>query len=722
MKMKRLLRLHYARHLACALALGSGACDSETRTTGPTSRQLDGGADGEATDSYSGFAEGIECSSPTLHVSRAQAWPGGGVQLALTLRDSAGLPLTASAEAASALTIYDSAEAALEPQVRALPTGPGITALVIVPQTDAAAFDEVKLAASTLAGALPPAERIVVWLATAGIQLLAETTADRQHVLDRIAQLEAAEPSPLSDAQLAPLLAKVSQLDKRFGAPQRNLVLIGTQEGSEPSVMAARARQPITLLGLHRASTAGLDAAANVSTWGADVEPADAANLLAAHISQLRQSSLLVGLCHVDSDNLEVQLYRDGDSEGCQVQVPQLPDTAPADCSITAIAADEYPLGHTVELQFTPEERQLHDANNRSKSETDFALHVALGDGPALAASAHFRGQTSLDCARKNYSINLAGKRPHRLFPQAGDDEFHLISMCKETHYFKQVLANHILADLGVFPLEERYVELRIDGESRGPYLLLRKPIELMRAASVALETVIRRRFDPDTQPDVRVPTEPEAQAAARSAYDALSEPADPTSSESLYGRLKRQMDIDGYLRWLAFNTYFHNGDYVDEVFFYASRELSTDQPQLYFRTIAWDEDDLFKNCHHSGSNAHVDPAGLLYCAEGWLDRNVIADAELYAHFVDALATLLEVWPVERVGSELARVREELFEILDDDSVCAAATELRAVAPDAASCQVAQSTITSATEAFLQQLQAEAARLHSKIDAYRGLL
>ena len=43
--------------------------------------------------------------------------------------------------------------------------------------------------------------------------------------------------------------------------------------------------------------------------------------------------------------------------------------------------------------------------------------------------------------------------------------------------------------------------------------------------------------------------------------------------------------------------------------------------PGPSFGLHAWDPDDAFQSCHHNGENAVDDPHGLLYCAEGDLDK-----------------------------------------------------------------------------------------------------
>ena len=75
----------------------------------------------------------------------------------------------------------------------------------------------------------------------------------------------------------------------------------------------------------------------------------------------------------------------------------------------------------------------------------------------------------------------------------------------------------------------------------------------------------------------------------------------------------------------MAFHTYLHSGDYVDEVFFYASGEGPGEDPPWYFRPLAWDLDDLMSECHLDGRLARTDSYGILYCLQGDIDSRLHA-------------------------------------------------------------------------------------------------
>ena len=163
------------------------------------------------------------------------------------------------------------------------------------------------------------------------------------------------------------------------------------------------------------------------------------------------------------------------------------------------------------------------------------------------------------------------------------------------------------------------------------------------------------------------------------------------------YEALDERLDLEQYFRWTALMTLVGSGDHVDETWFYASNEnaatsffdaaaaaasrsvAETDRSRanatrfgesafdvsdssgaddggsdarfartFRYRVHAWDPDDAFQPCHHSGANALRDPHGLLVCAEGDLDKVFARDPRTYAAYVDALEwTLRQVLTLE---------------------------------------------------------------------------
>jgi hypothetical protein len=363
----------------------------------------------------------------------------------------------------------------------------------------------------------------------------------------------------------------------------------------------------------------------------------------------------------------------------------------------------------------------IYKQYNSEKSENPFNLKLRIGSSTLIDATGHFRGQTSLDCMRKSFSIDLKGTQSRRLASGAAADEFYLLSLCNDNGYFRQVLANRIMTRLGLFPLRFRFVTVRLNADHLGVYLLVEKPVHTLRRMQTELSTIIRRRFDPEDKPEeVKYPDDVVLAEAALAEYKALTASIELLDPSMLLEALTKKMDFDLYLRWHSFQTFMRNGDYVDEMFFYASYERSGDADMLYFYPLAWDMDDLDSDCHLQSRFAQVDPNGILYCSEGHIDQALLLSAEAYTLFIDHLQQWLDdLLPAEALSNELAAVRSDLFAHLDDHAVCTAMVEISNPDSGIASCEELRAEIDRRIELFIEHIESRRITLQGAIDIWR---
>jgi hypothetical protein len=204
-------------------------------------------------------------------------------------------------------------------------------------------------------------------------------------------------------------------------------------------------------------------------------------------------------------------------------------------------------------------------------------MNVSLGAGAPISAAGHFRGVSSFrDCTRrKSLTIKLAGSKARRVQPGSATSHLYLISMCVDHGYIKTHLANTLARFTGVYRLPQRYVRVVLAHsnatlESLGVYLLIEDPDITFVKGAAALASVVRRRVDPERAtapekgtPSVKLPSDsndapathtPEA-AAALKRYDLLVETGMgcDTADTACYDQLTKLMDIDMFIRWMAF-------------------------------------------------------------------------------------------------------------------------------------------------------------------------
>ena len=391
-------------------------------------------------------------------------------------------------------------------------------------------------------------------------------------------------------------------------------------------------------------------------------------------------------------------------------------------CDAPTIATGEHHFPETVELLFSQEEREVYDGKVKVKNQEDFELQIRLGSAPPVAAAAHLRGQTSLDCARKSYNVNLKGDHGRHILPGSATDEFYLLSMCKDDRYFQQYVANILAGSLGLFPLKFGFVELFIEGETEGVYLLLEKTKEALLEDNSRVHAVIRRRFDPGGKPaEVKYPSEGTIGGPAGSAYLALPEAASDLAGEALLTKMNRRMDFDQFLRILAFQTLMGNGDYVDEMIFYSTEAVRDGEKREWYQTMAWDMDDLFSACHHGGKHAMDDPFDILFCAEGNIEKAVMTDPVVYARFIELLeAMMTEQVTLAELDAALEQTAAELLPLFDDPEVCQSMVVLVQKNPDAVEPDAAKTDIQEHMDKLRCQYIARRDKLTTRIEAYHA--
>jgi hypothetical protein len=368
-----------------------------------------------------------------------------------------------------------------------------------------------------------------------------------------------------------------------------------------------------------------------------------------------------------------------------------------------------------MEFVFNAEQAATYNQVVQTGTTEDFELYIRVGDAGLTPANAHLRGQSSLWCDRLSYTIELEGAGRH-LFPDSRTDEFYLISMCNDDRYIQTYTANQILTQLGLFDLRHRYVELKVSGGTHGVYLLMEKMREELVRDHSRVQTVMRRRYT-GSGPSFATTFMETKYGDPTLGLDALYK-----SVSTDLAAMPQHMDVDQYLRFLALMTAYQNGDHVDEIFVTGVEQTPPGgPPSTWFSITAWDNDDLFSDCHNSGSFAYADPNELVYCAEADTDYMLMADPEMYARYVDILEDLLlnRVTPAD-FEAAVQNTSDALMPLLAKPGISAAMVEMLEDNPAAADPDVAQADVQAHLDELVANYTARHALLLERIDTYRN--
>jgi hypothetical protein len=686
-----------------------------------------------------------DCSDVTgVTITRVAEHLAGGWEITARLAFRDGIPPTGR-ELRGCASLADPQGRPVPAAVAARSLTSSATLLLVDPGRDAEEGRRSRAAVHALVARRPRTERIAVFRWAGEVAQAVAFSTDRGLLARRIeATLSpAATRAPIEQAlrAVSPTLEQIDGIGadtlraivvvapRRLDVPQAALAAAGPHlvlwlapDADAPGAIAGPAGLEFSLDA--QAAGAPPDAGADVDagptldagpTQDAGAIPAEPIATLSARLDQYAsRAHLAFGTCGTGAA-VDAAMRVVGTTSAAPLPLPaSLYENLSGTCNPTAIAAGERPLPRRIDLSFTPEQRLAYDLALFTGQRTDWNVSVRLSPAHLpTPATAHLRGNGSFRCARRNYTFTLEGKAPRFLLPGSAMRSFHLVSMCLDRFYLRNFTATQLLAELGLFPSRFDLVELVLDGQSQGAYLLTEKVDAALVQRTSEASAVLRRNGN---GPGV---TLPEVKFAARTPdlaiaeYQGILAGTETLSGRALGDAVASRLDLDQFLTWLALMHLLGSGDYYDEIFFHATRTLSpTGAPDVFFNVSAWDNDDLFKPCHFNGRAALYDPNGILFCVEAELERRLLGDPVLYARFVDVLAATMERVSKPRVAAALTATTDRLLALWRDPATLFAMSELNAIDP----------TLRRNPDAVRAALLDEAAQLASRFEQQRAFL
>ena len=281
-------------------------------------------------------------------------------------------------------------------------------------------------------------------------------------------------------------------------------------------------------------------------------------------------------------------------------------------------------------------------------------------NGVALKAkSCKTRGKTTLYFKRKSFSISL---KDSVVLGESEIKKLALNNLAMDHNYYRNRLSFLCLERIGIFHLQNKFAELRINGNSAGLYLAIQKPEDYIRSQESTL--LVRREYEgrytiEDSQGDnVKNPMK---------RLRKIPQLTKKFEGQQLYDSLDAVVHLDHYFKWLAFNYMIKNGDYTDELFLYLTAD------EHLFDIIPWDYDDIFKSQPHDGFEARNKVLGrkLLFSGEAYVDIVIGNDKVLYLQFLRTFKQVLEILNPDVLKDTFEKVYLELYPYFADQEVIA---------------------------------------------------
>lgn len=671
-----------------------------------------------------------ECPQANLAVHSNFKWPGGGHELIVKAENGNGFPWSGQAGCLSIAGDAIGGQSAAE--IMQHPLTPGITLLIIKPGS----MENVPQYVEAIRGFIenrPEKERIAIYGWGQTLIQISDFTLNRERLLvqlNRISRIALGDRPLSAQAVFDESLEIVKRVEESNLLGMRSVVFVASNISADtiPNTAAGVTTQWV----VPQAMSAGKPLGHTIGVRnlamlkGALIEASERLNQNAAH------SFYKIGICSSPNDTGTVTL---SDAAGTGIDInldPSLEGEQDAACDAGQIMSGTRRRLHTINIILTDEELKVYEQRLQDTIELEakgwaeaiitdygtakdrFDIHISLDPSQTpVKATAKFRGQHALFCDRKSYTVNIAGKEARFFNEGAGSDEFYLISMCQDAGLFKGFVGDTLYAQYGLFPLRLHYVEVLLNNETQGVYLIMEKRDEELLKDSARLRGVIRRWYGGAPLSDVEYTStgNPEDVSAA---FEALL--VQNVSNADLPAYLRERMDLDLHLYWMGLNSLMQNADTTDECFFVSTESIGPDgNPTDYFRVMSWDPEDIQGLCRSLG--LFRADYGLTFCQMNAFERRLIRHPEIFSDYVDILKKLMTEVTPEYFQSVLDQAREQLFPLLERTGVAAAL-----LMPGVEDAATAKQSVQDLMDKSQQTFAARYVELKNNLQAYETLI
>ena len=267
------------------------------------------------------------------------------------------------------------------------------------------------------------------------------------------------------------------------------------------------------------------------------------------------------------------------------------------------------------------------------------------------------RGNTTLKFRRKSFSISL-----NKPLQQSMINKLAINNLAMDRNYWRSRLCFLLMKQIGIFPLQNQYAELILNGQTQGTYLMIQKPDDFTRFKECKL---LVRRGDGSKISIEYAETRQEKKVAK--ILKNTHELPKVLSGKPLSDSLNTILDMEHYNKWLAFNFLIMNGDYYDELFLYLDPETNR------FDIIPWDYDDIFSSGPHEGIKKRNQVLGdrLLFSSEASFDQAIAKDNLLYTQYLQDFEVVLSTLTPEVLKENFEKVYGGLYPYFANSKVIA---------------------------------------------------
>ena len=324
--------------------------------------------------------------------------------------------------------------------------------------------------------------------------------------------------------------------------------------------------------------------------------------------------------------------------------------------SLNLVASNDS-IRHVLSLKMEPEiVEKIHKIRGEK---FDFTVSGILHNGKELQVDEiELHGKTSLDLPRKSFSVSLEERL---IFDYENNTkkllDLFLICLSMDKNHFRNRLSYLLLSEMGIFNLSSGYANVLLNDRNEGIYLFIQRPQD-WAIKEIGSPYILRRDYDNQIDNEkFSGSLNTEDQKRCRERYYQIYQIAERKKGCRFYRKSMKKIDLEEYFTWLAFNYWFMNGDYTDEVYFYI------DPKTELFRPIPWDYDDIFSETPHEGDVERLRPPhdDFFFSIEELLDQKLIVDDYTYTQYKAVLYNLLQKITPDDLKKHLENIYAELY-------------------------------------------------------------
>lgn len=281
-------------------------------------------------------------------------------------------------------------------------------------------------------------------------------------------------------------------------------------------------------------------------------------------------------------------------------------------------------------------------------------LEGIINDSPTPIKSLKTRGRGTMAYRRKSFNIKLNDSVS--FIGSEGKSKslnsFYLISLSKDPFYTHNRIALDLLNELIGYSIFHTFAEVKINNETQGVYLVIENPKIYLKDQRTG-DFILRRRYEGSSYlknadiEDIGLDYDSDKSISKKELKTILNQYREIYKllkierGEKLYNSLNSLVDLEDYMKIMAFNYLMCNGDYSDELYFYKSGPNLKNR----FNILPWDFDDIFTNAPHEGwelRNEEIPERTLIFSVENYLDLAVAKDPYLYDRYLLVMQDVLD--------------------------------------------------------------------------------